>query len=54
MTDKTCPTVLKLFVRKGRERGQLGMDRLFDQLARTIAENVREWSDEKPDGSSNW
>jgi len=43
MTDKTCPTILKFFVAKSRhERGKLGVDRLFDQLARAIADDIRE------------
>jgi len=41
MTDQTRAPVLELFPGKGiHERGQLGMDRLFDQLTGSIAQNV--------------
>ena len=43
MTDKACPPVLKLFIAKGcHERGQFGLNSLFDQLARAITEDVGE------------
>ena len=48
MTDQTRPPVLKRFFGKGRhQRGQFGVNRLFDQLARTIADDIREWVDAK-------
>lgn len=38
MTDQTRPLILELFLGKGRhKRGQLGVDRLSDQLACAIA-----------------
>jgi len=44
MAHQARPPVLKPFLGKRRhERGQLGVDRLFDQLARSIADDVREW-----------
>jgi len=44
MAHQACPPVLELFLGKGRhKRGHLGVDRLFDQLARSIAQDVGEW-----------
>ncbi|SUZ32956.1 hypothetical protein ROE7235_02722 [Roseibaca ekhonensis] len=44
MPHQACPTVLELVPGKGvHKRGQLGVDRLFDQLARSIAQDVGEW-----------
>jgi hypothetical protein len=38
MAHQAGTTIFELFLGKGvHECGQLGMDRLFDQLARTIA-----------------
>jgi hypothetical protein len=43
MTHQVCSPVIKLFLRKSRhERGQFGVDRPFDQLARAIAQDVSE------------
>ncbi|KUP93081.1 hypothetical protein TRIHO_19870 [Tritonibacter horizontis] len=43
VSDQACPPVLELVPGEGvHERGQLGVDRLFDQLARSIAQNVGE------------
>ena len=43
MAHQARTPILKLFLGKGgHERGQLGVDRLFNQLARAIAENVGE------------
>jgi len=44
MAHQACPPVLEPITGKGvHQRGQFGMDRLFDQLARSIAQDVGEW-----------
>jgi hypothetical protein len=44
MAHQACPPVLEPFTGKGvHQRGQFGINRLFDQLARSIAQDVSEW-----------
>ena len=51
MAHEACPTLLELVPGKGvHKRGQLGVDRLFDQLARSIAQDVGEWIGQFCDG----
>jgi len=41
---QACPPIFEPFPGKGvHEQSQFRLDRLFDQLARSIAEHVREW-----------
>jgi len=43
MAHQTCPPVLEPFLGKdAHQRGQFGMDRLFDQLAGSVAQDVSE------------
>jgi len=44
MAHQTCLPVLKRFIRKGRhECGQFGMDRLFDQIPCSVAQDLGKW-----------
>ena len=43
------PAVIEPFLsERGEERCQLGLNRLFDQLARTLPDEVRQWIRRKP------
>ena len=51
MAHQACPPLVELLPAKGvHERGQFRVDRLFDQLARSIAEDVSKWVG----GKSRW